>query len=603
MTDNRAEIPAKYKWELSAIYESQEAFDKACAQAKEKIEKFSAWKETMCKDAKSLYGMFTDMTELDRILLKLYEYANLHSDVDTSDNTWLAVRGKVMNLFNDYSAAAFFVEPALNHLEEETLQSWLKKEPKLNEYRRSIEKIRRYRPHLLSDECEKLLADLSACTGTHDDIRSVFSNADLLFGKIRDEQGKSLRLTDTNYVPLMMGSDRRVRRAAFNKLYETYAQYGNTYAALLQGFVKERTTFAKIRNFENSLEASVFQDEVPSAIYHNLIDTVNANLEPLFDYYKLKKQSLGVPKLHLYDIYTPLISSCERKYSYEEAVELVLDAVKVLGKEYHDTLADGLKKKGWVDVYPNKGKRGGAYSAGCYDTQPYMLLNYTETLDDVSTLAHEAGHSMHSWFSNQANTPQECSYTIFVAEVASTVNELILFHKLLRESKSDEEKLYVLNQLMETYKGTLYRQTMFAEFEKDIHALVESGETLTKDLLNQRYYELVCRYFGKDVVCDQQIEREWMRIPHFYYNFYVYKYATCISAASGIVKKIESQGDAYVQKYLNFLKCGGSRSPLDSLLVAEIDLTKPEVIKDAIDDFASTFKQFRELYAKTQAKG
>ena len=364
----------------------------------------------------------------------------------------------------------------------------------------------------------------------------------------------------------------------------------------MNSFVKERTTYAKVRNFPDSITASVFRDEVTPVIYNNLCDTVSKNLKPLYDYYALKKKALGVPKLHLYDIYTPLISSCDRKYTYEEAVDIVLDAIKLFGEEYHSTLSAGLKEKGWADVYPNKGKRGGAYSSGSYDTEPYILLNYTDTLDDVSTLAHEAGHSMHSYFSAKANTPQESHYTIFVAEVASTVNELVLFRKLLRESDNREEKLYILNQLMETYKGTLYRQTMFAEFEKEMHAMVEAGETLTKDLLCKRYYELVRRYFGKDVVCDKQIACEWMRIPHFYYNFYVYKYATCISAASAIVKKIEEQGDAYVEKYLNFLKCGGSRSPLDSLLVADIDLTKPEVIEDAIADFNDAVEQFRALY-------
>ncbi|MCH5183961.1 MAG: oligoendopeptidase F [Oscillospiraceae bacterium] len=598
MTDVRADIPAKYKWDLSAIYPDMAAFDADYAKAQKLIEAFPSHQETMCKSPEGLYAMFSDSLELGRLLEKMYEYAMLNSDVDTSDNTYLALRGRVMNLDEALSAATFFVDPNLLRLEEDTLNEWYESFPKLQEFRRSITLSRRFRPHMLSDECEKLLANLQGALHSHDHIRSVFANADLLFGKIKGEDGKELQLTDTNYVPLLMSTDRRVRRAAFSKLYETYSNYGNTFASLLSGFVKERVTLARVRNFENSLEASVFHDEVTPVIYNNLIGTVEKNLKPLFDYYALKKKALGVPQLHLYDIYTPLITSCDRKYSYEEAVDIVLDAVKIFGEEYHSTLENGLKHLGWADVYPNKGKRGGAYSAGSYDTQPYILLNYTDTLDDVSTLAHEAGHSMHSWFSAQANTPQESRYTIFVAEVASTVNELILFHKLLRETDSDEEKLYILNQLMETYKGTLYRQTMFASFEKEIHALCEAGETLTKDLLSQRYYKLVKRYFGKDVVCDKQIAYEWMRIPHFYYNFYVYKYATCISAASSIVKKIETQGDAYVQKYLDFLKCGGSRSPLESLQVADIDLTKPEVIEDAIADFAATVEQFRELYNK-----
>lgn len=596
MTDVRADIPAKYKWDLSAIYPDMAAFDADYARAQERIAAFPKHKDTMLNSAAELYAMLCDSTELGRLLQKLYEYAMLNGDVDMSDNTYVALRGRVMNLDNDLSAASFFVDPYLLRLEDETLEKWYAEFPKLAEYRRSIELSRRYRPHTLSDECEKLLADLQGSFHSHSTIRSTFSNADLRFGKIKGEDGKKIQLTDSTYGVMLQSNSRRVRKAAFTKIYETYEGFGNTYAALINSFVKERVISSRVRKFENSLTASVFRDEVTPAIYNNLCDTVGKNLAPLYDYYALKKKALGVPKLHLYDIYTPLITSCDRKYTYEEAVDIVLEAVKLFGTEYHDTLEAGLKQKGWADVYPNKGKRGGAYSAGSYDTEPYILLNYTDTLNDVSTLAHEAGHSMHSYFSAKANTPQESHYTIFVAEVASTVNELVLFRKLLRESDNREEKLYILNQIMETYKGTLYRQTMFAEFEKDMHALCEAGETLTKDLLCDRYYDLVCRYFGKDVVCDKQIACEWMRIPHFYYNFYVYKYATCISAASSIVKKIEEQGDAYVQKYLDFLKCGGSRSPLESLLVADIDLTKPEVIEDAIADFADAVEQFRKLY-------
>lgn len=598
MTNVRAEIPAKYKWDLTAIYADQEAFDKDYAKVKELIASFGAHQKTMCESAEGLYQTLCDAQMIERVAEKLYEYASLNSDVDTSDNRFLALKGKVINLFNDYASAAFFVEPYLIRIPEKKLEAWYASCPKLEDYRRNIDVTRRYKPHTLSDDCEKLLADLQNGLGSHSGIRSVFANADLLFGKIKGEDGKDLQLTDTTYVPLLMGNDRRVRRAAFGKLYETYSRYGNTFASLLDGFVKEKTTMAKVRNFSDSQEASVFRDEVTPVIYHNLVDTVNRNFAPLFRYYELKRKALGLSKLHLYDIYAPLVVSCDRKYEFEEAVDIVLDALNVFGKEYRDTLENGLKKQGWADVYPNTGKRGGAYSAGSYDTQPYILLNYTDTLDDVSTLAHESGHSMHTWFSKQANLPQNANYTIFVAEVASTVNELILFHKLLKESDSDAEKLYILNQLMETYKGTLYRQTMFAEFEQDIHALSEKGEPLTKDLLCNTYYDLVCRYFGKDVVCDKQIACEWMRIPHFYMNFYVYKYATCISAASSIVKKIETQGAPYVEKYLNFLRCGGSRSPLESLLVCDIDMTRPEVIEDAIADFDATVKQFEELYAK-----
>ena len=320
----------------------------------------------------------------------------------------------------------------------------------------------------------------------------------------------------------------------------------------------------------------------------------------LYDYYKLKKEVLGLKELHLYDIYAPLIGELDSNYTYEEAVEEVLKTVTVFGDEYASNLKEGLTKRGWVDVFPCRGKRGGAFSSGGPGTEPYILLNFTNKFDDVSTLAHEAGHSMHTWFSTHYNESHNSGYTIFVAEVASTVNELLLAHRKLAECKSDTEKLYILNQLMETFKGTLFRQTMFAEFERDMHAMCEGGTPLTADIISKYYYDLVKLYFGSDVKCDKQIAYEWMRIPHFYTCFYVYKYATCISAASAIVKRIETEGEAYIGKYIDFLKCGDSKSPLDSLLVAEIDMTKPEVVRSAIDDFAATVKQFREILEKNK---
>jgi len=503
-----------------------------------------------------------------------------------------------MNLINEAGAASFFVDPTLIGLDEETLIKWYKEYPALTEFYRTIELVRRYKPYTLSNECEKLLADMQGALNSHSDIRTVFASAYIRFGKITGEDGKKIALTDSTYVPLLMSGNRRVRRAAFCRLYETYRQFGNTFSTLLNGYIKEKVTISKIRGYESSLHASVYADEVTPDIYNNLIDTVNNNLDVLYKYYDLKAEVLGLKKLRLYDIYAPLIKSSSREYSYEEAVDEVLSSVKIFGEEYHGTLEKGLKKGRWVDVYPSKSKRGGAYSAGCYDTRPYILLNFNGKLNDISTLAHEAGHSMHSFFSRKNNTPQNSQYTIFVAEVASTVNELVYSRKKLRESESDEEKLTILNEIMETYKGTLYRQTMFAEFEKEMYRLSSEGEPLTKDLLSSKYYELVKKYFGKHVFCDKDIECEWMRIPHFYRFFYVYKYATCISAASSIVKKIESRGEAYIEKYLEFLKCGGSKSPLESLLIADIDLTKPQVIEDAISDFAETIEQFKELYTK-----
>lgn len=591
----RSEIENKYKWNTDLIYSSMDAFNADFEKAGQMLKDLAGKENVMCHSAKDLYDTLELMTKTEMLILRLYHYAHLNSDVDTADNGFLALSGKCENLFNEMGAASYFVAPKMIALEDDTLNAWYAEFPKLEEYRRNIDTERRYKPYMLDDNGEKLLAQMHMCLGSQETARDVFSYADLKFGEITDAEGNTVALNDTNYIPFMMGNNRGMRKSAFTTLYATYKQFSNTYAALLNGYVKEKKTLAKIRKFPNSLEASVFADEVPATIYNNLIESVNKNMQVIYDYYALKKKVLGVDELHMYDIYAPLVGEIDNKYTYEQAVETVLDTVKILGKDYASVLEDGIKNRGWIDVFPTENKKGGAYSSGGGEIQPYILLNYTETLNDISTLAHEAGHSMHTYFSSKNNLPQQTGYTIFVAEVASTVNELLLAHKLLRESNDKAQKRYILNQLMETYKGTLYRQTMFAEFEKQMHELVEAGEVLTGDLLSEKYYAINQKYFGAGVVLDKEIQYEWARIPHFYYNFYVYKYATCISAASAIVKRIETEGEAYVKKYIGFLSCGGSKTPLDSLKVAEIDMTSPDVVNAAIEDFANVIKQFEAL--------
>ncbi len=597
----RKDIDPKYKWDLTKIYPTEEDF-KADFEAVEAIVKtFPAHEKTMTESAQGLLAVLKDEAQLDYLISKLWTYAHLNFATDNANNLHQARVGRVRSLAVSASAAGWFVNPYILRLDEKTVEKWFEEEPGLETFRRTLHSVMRQKPHTLSDECEKLMANMGDALGSHGNIRGIFANADLQFGKIRDENGKYMQLTDTNYVPTLMKPERNVRRAAFNCLYKTYGQFANTFAIMYEGYVKERRTLSKLSNFNSSLDASTFRDEVTPVIYNNLIKSVRRSLPIMHDYYELKREVLGLDRLHMYDVYAPLIGECESKYSYEEAVEEVLETVKIFGEEYHSTLTAGLKEKGWVDVYPSKGKRGGAFSAGCPGTEPYILLNYTDTFDDVSTLAHEAGHSMHSYFSRKYNEPHNSDYTIFVAEVASTVNELLLAHRKLEECKSDAEKLSILDGLMETYKGTLYRQTMFAEFEKNAHALCAKGEPLTADVLNKMYMKLIKAYFGPKVWKDKQIAYEWMRIPHFYTNFYVYKYATCISAASAIVKRIETEGEAYVGQYIEFLKCGGSKSPLDSLLVAGIDMTDPSVVDGAIEDFASAIAKFREIY-NSQAK-
>ena len=596
MIAERQDIDKKYKWDLSCIYESTDAFMADYAIAEKKIKEFSKLQGAMLKSAEGLYSVLSAQSDLEYLIEKLWMYASLNFSVNTTDNSFQSLNAKVRNLAVLAGSESWYISPYLLRLNEDTLEAWYKECPALESYRRRIEKNMRQKPHTLSDECEKLMSKMEDTLGGSDDIRGIFANSDLRFGKIRGEDGKMCELTDTNYVPFLMSGDRRVRQAAFRTLYKTYSQFGNTFATMFNAHVKEQCTLAKVRNFKNSITASTFSDEVTPEIYNNLIATVNDSLSVIYDYYEMKREVLGLDKLHMYDIYAPLVGDVDNKYSYEEAVDMVVSAVSVLGNEYTDTLRAGLTERGWVDVYPTRGKRGGAFSAGCPATEPYILLNYSDKLDDVSTLAHEAGHSMHTYFSTKNNEPYNSSYTIFVAEVASTVNELLMSHKMLDECKSDEEQLYILNQLMETYRGTLYRQTMFAEFERDMHALCEKGEPLTADLINKKYYRLVRRYFGKDVAVDKQIANEWMRIPHFYSSFYVYKYATCISAASAIVKRIETEGESYVKQYIEFLKCGDSKSPLESLKVAGIDMTSPDVVKSAVCDFADCIAKFRKIY-------
>ena len=598
MIMERKDIDPKYKWDLSVIYKDEAAFFEDYAKCEKLIKAYGAHEKTMLSSGEGLYNALRAMTDIEEIIEKLWQYASLNFSVETTNNAYQALDGRVRNLAVMVGTVSWFVSPYLLRVDKETIEKWFKECPKLETFRRMIEKNMRYKEHTLSDECEQLMSKLDDFLHGNSQTRSLFANADLKFGKIRDESGKLVELTDTNYVPFLMSKDRRVRQAAFRTLYKTYEQFGNTFASLYRNHVKETTTLAKVRNFKDSITSYTFRDEVTPEIYNNLIASVNKGLQPLYDYYELKRRVLGVDKLHLYDVYAPLISELDKKYTYEEAVEETLKSVEVFGDEYYNALKAGLTERGWVDVYPTRGKRGGAFSSGCPGTEPYILLNFNGTFDNVSTLAHEAGHSMHSYFSIKYNEPHNSSYTIFVAEVASTVNELLMAHRKLRECTNDTEKLYILNELMETYKGTLYRQTMFAEFERDIHALVEKGEPLTAEVINKKYYKLVKRYFGKDVAVDKQIAYEWMRIPHFYTCFYVYKYSTCISAASAIVKRIENEGDSYVSQYIDFLKCGGSKSPLDSLLVAGIDMTKPEVINGAIEDFAECVRMFGEIYEK-----
>ena len=593
---DRKDINPEYKWDLTKIYPTDADFDREYASVEADVAAYGKHAESITSSAEALYAALTDMSAIEKRLDKLWTYAALGFYVDTSDGAAQAKNSRVRNLAMAASEATWFVSPYILKLDADTLERYMSELPALESYRRPLEKIMRGKPYTLSDECEKLYSGLEDCLYLHSDTRNIFASSDLRFGKVKNEDGKLVELTDANYITFMTSGERRVRRAAFTTLYKTYDQFKNTFATMYYNHVKENATLARIRGYADSRTASTFRDEVTPEIYDNLIQNVKNNLHYLFEYYDLKREVLGLSRFHMYDIYTPLVGELETSYTYEEARETVAELGEIFGGEYAAVLRDGLYNRGWVDVYPSRGKRSGAFSAGCASTEPYILMNFNGTYEDISTLAHEAGHSMHSYFSRKYNEAHVSQYTLFVAEVASTVNELLMLRKRLRECSVREERLYLLNQLMELYKSTLYRQAMLAEFEKIAHRSCEEGKPLTADVISDIYYSLVKEYFGPRVVCDKEIAYEWMRIPHFYTCFYVYKYATCISAASAIVERIENEGAEYVKKYIDFLKCGDSKSPVDSLLVAGIDMTSPDVVRPAIEAFRAAVEEFRELY-------
>ncbi len=595
MVKNRSEIEEKYKWQLSEIYKTEEDFMAEISALEERIKEYGKYEGKVAKSAEEMYSALSEYTDISVVLDRLWTYAALGFYVDMSDSKKSALETRVRNLAAKLGEATWFLTPEIVAPTDEVIEGFYSDYPALEEFRRTIYMSRRFRPHMLSDECEKMYSTIEDCLHLHSGVRSVFANSDLRYGKIRDEDGKLVELTDANYASFLMSGERRVRRAAFCTMYRAYTDFGNTFANMYSNHIKEYTTLARLRGFESSIVKSTFDDELTPVIYNNLIDTVGKNLDKLYDYYALKKEILGLDNFHLYDVYTPIAPTGGRSYTYEEAREETLGVARIFGDEYYNTLYDGLYNRGWVDVFPSRGKRSGAFSSGTCTTEPYILTNFNGEFDDISTLVHEAGHSMHSYYSRGYNKPQDAYYTLFVAEVASTVNELIFLHQKVKGSKSRDEKLYVLNQLMELYKSTLFRQTMLAEFERDIHAEMEAGEPLTREKICNTYYEIVKKYFGDGVVCDKQIAYEWARIPHFYTCFYVYKYATSISAASAIVKRLLSDGE-YAAQYIEFLKCGGSRSPLESLKVAGIDLADPAVIESAIESFSSVVAEFKRVY-------
>ena len=589
----RDEIETKYTWDLTLIYKTDAYFEKDYERVSKEINDITRYKGILVKSASNLLGYLKLSNELERKLYKLYYYANLKNDQDTTNTKYQAMLGKVKNLLTKFEELDAYAQPELMSIDYSLIEKYYEEEKELKEYEFVLSNLFRFKKHILSKEVEEVLSSLSNSLNNSSETYELLTDSDMKFGKILDENNEEVELTESNYSVFLHSKDRRVRKEAFNKILTTYGEYKNTISSTFAGNVDTLTTLAKLKKYDSSLEAALFSDNVDKEVYNNLIKTVKDNLNVLYKYFKLKKDFLKLDEFHLYDQYVDLVEENTKQYTFLEAKDLVIEALSVLGEDYIKNLNKAFDER-WIDVYNNKGKRGGAYSSGFYDTKPYVLLNYEGTINDVSTLAHELGHSMHTYYSCLNNPYQYSSYKIFVAEVASTVNELLLnFHLLNKGSK--EDKKYILSNLMNLFKATIYRQTMFAEFERDMHNLKEQGGVLTNEVLCDNYYKLNLDYFGPDVVVDDEIKYEWERIPHFYYNFYVYKYAIGLSCACYIVDNILNKKEYALENYLKFLSSGGSDYPINELKIAGIDVTKKDVIESAIKMFDSFIEQFKEL--------
>ena len=591
----REEIEEKYKWDLTTIYKTEEEFLKEYDVVSKLIYDIVKYRGKILENSETLFELLEFSNNVDRKLSKLHYYAHLTFDQDTTNTRSQELDGKVNNLFVKYEELSSFVAPEMYKKTYDEIKKYIEENPNLEKYKFNLESFYRFEKHKLTEEQEKILSILSQTLDSPESIFESLTDSDMKFGNIKDENGKIIELTESNYSKFIHSNDREVRKNAFKLLFETYSNYKNTIANTFSKNIDYLTGMAKIYNFDSSLKSSLFNDNIDVSVYNNLIDVVHDNLNVLYKYYDLKKEILNLDELHLYDIYVELIKDLDKEYNFEEAKNLVVNALSILGEDYINNLNKAFSER-WIDVYNNVGKRSGAYSSGFYDTNPFLLLNFEGKLNDVSTLAHELGHSMHTYYSCKNNTYNNSGYEIFVAEVASTVNELLLNKYLLKNSKDKNEKLFILNNLMELFKSTIYRQVMFAEFERDMHKKHEDGEVLTNELLSKEYYKLNKIYFGDNVVVDDEIKYEWERIPHFYYNFYVYKYVIGLSSACYIVDGIINNKPNALENYLKFLKTGGSMYPADELKIAGIDVTKKDVIESAIKMFDETIDEFKKLY-------
>ena len=594
MARDRKNTPIEYTWNVEAMYEMASGCEKDLQNCLQLAEKFKEYKGSLDNGPKTLLAALRDRDIVIRKLRKASEYAFLRKCEDNRVPEFQALADKAAMIGARVSEITSFFTPELAAIHEDKLRSWIEAEPGLAVYAHFLDEIQRNRPHILSKEEEKLLAQLSEISGVMGDTFDMLSDADFKFGTILNEKGEETEVTHGSYIGLVSCKDRSVRKEAYEHMYAQYEAYRNTVASLYTYSVKQDVAMARIRNFGSALEASVFDDNVSADVYNNLIDVVNAHLPAMHRYVALRKKLLGLDDLAMYDIYVPVLDEPETDTPYEEAQKIIDEALVPLGEEYRGIVKQAFASR-WADVYENEGKTSGAFSAGCYDSIPYILLNYNNKLDDVFTVIHEMGHSMQTWYSNHNQEPVNADYPIFTAEVASTVNESLLYRHLIDHADSDLRKAYLINQYLDGFKGTLFRQTQFAEFERDVHAMVEAGDMPTCESLCKLYGDLNAKYYGPDMNYDEHIAIEWARIPHFYGAFYVYKYATGYSAATAISKKILEEGQPAADNYIQFLKSGGCDYPLELLKLAGVDMSTPAPIEAAMQTFEELLDELERL--------
>lgn len=590
----REEIAPEYRWAIEDLYKDDERWREDYERLKGRIPEISAFQGRLGGSAEVLLQMQRTWDELNMLAEKVYVYANQKLHENTDNGIYQNLSSMAQSLLVQLTEAGAYIEPELMSLPEGTIEKFLEENQELLVYRQYFENMIRQRDHVLSRELEELLASVSELAEGPKDIFSMFNNADIRFPEIEGEDGAPVEVTHGRFISLLQSQDRGVRERAFKALYGVYGKYRNTLAATYRANVKQEVFYAKTRKYASDLEAALDGSHIPVSVYDNLIEAVHEFLPLMHRYVRLRRKMLGVEELHMYDLYVPMVADAEQEIPFEQAKAMVLEGLKPMGEEYLGLLREGFDH-GWIDVYENQGKRSGAYSWGAYGTHPYVLLNYQDNLNNVFTLAHEMGHALHSWYSDETQPYIYAGYKIFVAEVASTCNEALLIHHLIGASTDKRQKAYLINYFLEQFRTTLYRQTMFAEFEKITHGLQEKGETLTADRLCEIYYGLNQEYFGKDIYIDREIELEWARIPHFYTPFYVYQYATGFSAAIALSKRILEEGAPAVEDYKKFLRGGSSMYPLDLLRMAGVDMEQKKPVEDALNVFAQYLDEMEGL--------